>query len=71
MQDHILEIKKFFPEAVCEKILLYFENYLEDAKVTNDDNPIQKNIRNFKSLLDSSNYDKIHKLLEEIGQKTR
>ena len=32
---------------------------------------IQKNIRNFKSLLDSSNYDKIHKLLEEIGQKTR
>lgn len=46
MQDHILEIKKFFPEAVCEKILLYFENYLEDAKVTNDDNPIQKNIRN-------------------------
>ena len=32
---------------------------------------IQKNIRNFKSLLDSSSYDKIHKLLEEIGQKIR
>ena len=32
---------------------------------------IQKNIINFKSLLDSSSYEKIHKLLEEIGQKTR
>ena len=31
---------------------------------------IQKNIRTFKSLLDSSSYDKIHKLLEEIAQKT-
>ena len=32
---------------------------------------INKNIRNFKSLLDSSSYDKIYKLLEEIAQKTQ
>ena len=32
---------------------------------------IQKNIRNFKTLLNSSSYNKIHKLLEDIEQKTR
>ncbi len=32
---------------------------------------IQKNIRNFKALLNSSSYNKIHKLLEDIEQKTR
>ena len=30
---------------------------------------IQKNIRNFKTLLDSSSYDKIYKLLEDIDRK--
>lgn len=49
MSDYILEIKKFLSEEICNKVLLYFEEYLEDAKVTNSENPVQKNIRNCKT----------------------
>ena len=51
---------------------MWTDIFINNSKNISDSlDRIQKNIRSFKSLLDSSSFDKIHKLLEEIGQKTR
>lgn len=46
MQNYILEIRKFLHKPICEKIIAYYENDFEDAKITDPSSPVQKNIRN-------------------------
>jgi predicted 2-oxoglutarate/Fe(II)-dependent dioxygenase YbiX len=43
VQDHILEIRKFIPENICKKVILYFQDSFEDALTVGG---LDKNIRN-------------------------
>lgn len=49
--NNILEIRKFIPSTICEKIILYFDNSnkLVDAQITDPSNPVDKDIRNCKT----------------------
>jgi predicted 2-oxoglutarate/Fe(II)-dependent dioxygenase YbiX len=46
VQNYILEIRKFLQKPVCEKILAYYEEDYQDAKITDTNSPVKKNIRN-------------------------
>lgn len=48
MKEYIIEIRKIIPENICKKIIAYFDNDLSDARIADENNPFNKNIRNCK-----------------------
>jgi hypothetical protein len=42
VQNYILEIRKFLQKPVCEKILAYYEEDYQDAKITDTNSPVKK-----------------------------
>ena len=47
-QKYILQIPKLIPQSICKKIISYFENSLEEARITGgtEEGTVDKTIRN-------------------------